>query len=70
MELDVPLTDLGSLSDTIGLPSFHDILSPEDYNCNEASHFQEQFTSQIALHRLLVDFHSILEAGKQDIYVA
>lgn len=52
------------MSDEIGIPNFGDSLSDEDYVCDETSHFQKQFASQIVLHRLLVGFHVALTSGK------
>ena len=64
MELGLPLTALDKYEDIVGLPNFSGPYSQDDYLGNQASHFQEQFASQIALRRLSSEFHRNLTAGR------
>jgi hypothetical protein len=57
------LTGLEKLEGFVGTPHFNDPFSEEDYVANEASRFRDHFASQIALRRLLVDFHNTLSQG-------
>jgi len=63
MELGLPLTALDKYEDIVGLPNFSGPYSQDDYLANQASHFQEQFASQIALRRLSSEFHRSLTAA-------
>ncbi|KAK1758272.1 hypothetical protein QBC47DRAFT_294622 [Echria macrotheca] len=60
LEFGYPLSGLEKLEPVVGLPGFSGPFSDEDYLCNQESHFQEHFASQIVLRRLLVDFHGVL----------
>lgn len=63
LEFGFPLTGLEKMEAVVGLPDFSGPFSDEDYICNQESHFQEHFASQIVLRRLLVDFHAVLRQG-------
>ncbi|KAK4103041.1 hypothetical protein N658DRAFT_422348 [Parathielavia hyrcaniae] len=63
LELGFPLTGLDKLESAVGLPDFSGPFSQEDYICNQESHFQEHFASQIVMRRLLVGFHGTLSQG-------
>ncbi|KAH7328909.1 hypothetical protein B0I35DRAFT_507291 [Stachybotrys elegans] len=51
-EYQVNLAALERLSDVVGLPTFPEPLTPEDYVGNQSSHFQDHFTSRVVLHQL------------------
>ncbi len=67
LEFGFPLTGLEKMENVIGLPDFSGSFSEEDYICNQESHFQEHFASQIVLRRLLVQFHGTLSQCKFQI---
>ncbi|ROT39814.1 hypothetical protein SODALDRAFT_274260 [Sodiomyces alkalinus F11] len=61
LELELPLTGLEKLEETVGLPDFSGPFCEEDYLGNQQSRFQEHFASQIVLRRLCVGFHNTLQ---------
>lgn len=63
LELEFPLTGLERMESAVGLPDFSGPFSEDDILSNQQSHFQEHFASQIALRRLLIDFHGKLSQG-------
>lgn len=65
MGLDLPLSGLENFEHLVGLPSFIIEQSNEEDNaCNQVSHYQERFISQIMAKRLMGDLHNSLSNSK------
>ena len=60
LELGFPLTGLEKMENVVSLPDFSTCFSDDDYISNQETQYQEHFASQIALRRLLVEFHGTL----------
>lgn len=60
LELGFPLTGLEKMESVVSLPDFSTCFSDDDYISNQETQYQEHFASQIALRRLLVEFHGSL----------
>ncbi|KAK3355790.1 hypothetical protein B0H65DRAFT_58038 [Neurospora tetraspora] len=60
LELGFPLTGLEKMENVVSLPDFSTSFSDDDYISNQETQYQEHFASQIALRRLLVEFHGTL----------
>ncbi|KAK3498664.1 hypothetical protein B0T13DRAFT_272890 [Neurospora crassa] len=60
LELGFPLTGLEKMENVVSLPDFSTSLTDYDYVSNQETQYQEHFASQIALRRLLVEFHATL----------
>jgi hypothetical protein len=60
IELDVPLTGISALQDSVGIPSFNTPFCEADHRGNQSSHFEAHYASQIALRRLCANMHNII----------
>jgi hypothetical protein len=63
MELDIPTTGLDKLGNAVGLPELAPLVPGENYVGNQMPSFQNQFISEVVLHRLSASFHSTLTSA-------
>ncbi|RDL36606.1 Uncharacterized protein BP5553_05958 [Venustampulla echinocandica] len=57
LELDLPLTGIIALEESIGLPTFNGPFCEADDRGNQSSHFHAHYASQIALRQLCAELH-------------
>ncbi|KAH8676350.1 hypothetical protein BX600DRAFT_200653 [Xylariales sp. PMI_506] len=68
IEFNIPLTGLDRFEDLVGMPDFRPgLFSDEDYACNQASHYQEHFSSQIFLRKLSSEFQTTLATASTNV---